>query len=606
MPAFPGSTLGPYRILEQIGLGGMATVYKAYQPGMDRLVALKVLPQHYARDPRFVKRFEQEARVIAKLEHRNIVPVYDFGEQDGTAYLAMRYLQAGTVKEILSHGPLPLPDAAKLLSDIASALDYAHSQGIIHRDVKPSNVLVDKQGNAYLTDFGIAKVIESTLEMTGSAALGTPAYMAPEQTLGKAVTPQSDVYSLGVMLYEMVTGKPPFEADTPMAIALMHVHEPLPLPRKVKTDLSEAVELVILKALAKDPKDRFASASELARTFAATIGAEGKADPTRLIELAGVAATGKGGEEVTYDIREELKKREQTEQRKRWAQRAPAAVALLVILGLVVSLVTVAYQQVQGQATLTAVAMVATIEAGKPTSTPKPTDTPQPTSTLDLFVAATQQQILTQTRGAIVAATSAAKVLSAQQTKSAQQTIVALTPSKTPSPTTTRTQTPAPPTSTFTAAPGELAQPASIMVLDSGPTYPSGSSCSDSTTGFFSTSGSSDPTAVFRGVSVCFKGFEVGGNQSLMARYRLIYDQSVQITSISVHFAAAITNFLKFYDASGNTLGGFGPVNIGNTDYFNTLTFANVSGTTFEIEVLNTASHWFYIASISVEARKLP
>jgi len=338
MPDLLGSTLGPYRILEQIGLGGMATVYKAYQPGMDRLVALKVLPHHYARDPRFVKRFEQEARVIAKLEHRNIVPVYDFGEQDGTAYLAMRYLQAGTVKEILSHGPLPLGDAAKLLGDVAAALDYAHSQGIIHRFVKPSNVLVDKQGNAYLTDFGIAKVIESTMEMTGSAALGTPAYMAPEQTLGKAVTPQSDVYSLGVMLYEMVTGKPPFEADTPMAIALMHVHEPLTLPRKVKPDLPEAVELVILKALAKEPKDRFQSAGEAAKAFAEAVGGDTRVAPTRLIELASVAATGKGGEEVTYDIREEIRKRERTERTRRVMRWSPWIVSGLVIAGLAVGL----------------------------------------------------------------------------------------------------------------------------------------------------------------------------------------------------------------------------------------------------------------------------
>src|SRR3989338_10105698 len=203
MPDLAGQTLGQYRILEQIGLGGMPTIFKAYQPGMERLVALKVLPQHYAANPKFVQRFEQEARLIAKLEHRNILPVYDFGSHDGTTYLVMRYLQAGTVKDILGHGALPLPDAARVLSDIAAALDYAHAQGIVHRDVKPSNILVDKQGSSYLTDFGIAKVLEGTQDLTGTTALGTPAYMSPEQTLGKPVTPRSDVYSLGVMLYEM-------------------------------------------------------------------------------------------------------------------------------------------------------------------------------------------------------------------------------------------------------------------------------------------------------------------------------------------------------------------------------------------------------------------
>ncbi|MBM3272500.1 serine/threonine protein kinase [Candidatus Kaiserbacteria bacterium] len=451
MSTLIGTTLGPYRILEQIGLGGMATVYKAYQPGMDRLVALKVLPHHYARDPRFTKRFEQEARVIAKLEHRNIVPVYDFGEQDGTAYLAMRYLQAGTVKEILSHGPLPLGDAAKLLNDIASALDYAHSQGIIHRDVKPSNVLVDKQGSAYLTDFGIAKVIESTMEMTGSAALGTPAYMAPEQTLGKAVTPQSDVYSLGVMLYEMVTGKPPFEADTPMAIALMHVHEPLPLPRKVKPDLPEGVELGILKALAKEPKDRFGSASELARAFSEAAGAEMAAVSSRLVELASVAATGKGGEEVTYDIREEIQKRERTEQRKRWAQRAPTVIGLVVILGLVFGLITLVYQQTQSQTTLTEVAMAATIEAGKPTATPKPTDAPEPTATIDIHAAATLQKQATQQQAQINATIYSELRTQNAKTESALATIRALTPSNTPTITPSPTHTlPSLPTATPT------------------------------------------------------------------------------------------------------------------------------------------------------------
>ncbi len=341
MSDFLGSTLGPYRLLEQIGLGGMATVYKAYQPGMDRLVALKVLPSHYARDPRFLKRFEQEARVIAKLEHRNIVPVYDFGEQDGTAYLAMRYLQAGTVKNILSHGPLPLTDAAKLLADIAVALDYAHAQGIVHRDVKPSNILVDKHGDAYLTDFGIAKVLESASELTGSAMLGTPTYMAPEQTIGKPVTPQSDVYSLGVMLYEMVIGKPPYEADTPIAIALMHVHEPLPLPRKMRPDLPEAVELVILKALAKESNDRYQSAGELARAFAGALNESGPAvdsPPNRLVELANVAVEAKGSEEVTYEIREEIRRRDRSDRLRRAARWLPWAIGTAAIVGLAIGL----------------------------------------------------------------------------------------------------------------------------------------------------------------------------------------------------------------------------------------------------------------------------
>lgn len=360
MPDLIGVTLGPYRILEQIGLGGMATVYKAYQSGIDRLVALKVLPEHYARDPLFVQRFKQEAHIIAQLEHRNIVPVYDFGEQDGTTYLVMRYLQAGTVKDILAHGPLPLSDAARLVADVAAGLDYAHTQGIIHRDVKPSNILVDKQGHAYLTDFGLAKVLESTAELTSSGTLlGTPAYMAPEQTLGQPVTPQTDVYALGVVLYEMATGRPPYEADTPMAVALMHVHEPLPLPRQVNPALSKAVELVILKGLAKAPQDRYHSAGELSEALTWAVSTETPAPSTRLIELAEAVAVRKSEEEVTHKIRDEVRRQESTERRRRLLRLAPWVGAGLIIAALAVGLILLQSEttQVRGSAAQTATAV---------------------------------------------------------------------------------------------------------------------------------------------------------------------------------------------------------------------------------------------------------
>ncbi len=439
MPDLIGSTLGHYQILEQIGLGGMATVYKAYQPGMNRLVALKVLPEHYARDPRFVKRFELEAQVVAKLEHRNIVPIYDYGVHENTAYLTMRYLQAGTVKDILARGALPLADAAHLLNDIAAALDYAHSQGIIHRDVKPANVLVDKQGNAYLTDFGIAKVLEGTQELTGSGMLGTPAYMAPEQTLGKPVTPQSDLYALGVMLYEMVTDRPPYEADTPMAVALMHVYEPLPLPRKLKPDLPEAMELVLLKALAKEPADRFRSADELARAFAAAIGTEQSDTSSRLIELASGVAEGKGSEEVTYHVREELKKRKSTERGKQFWRAVPIGAVLLVLVAVVGLVLWLALegQRKDTAAQQTAIVMVGVVQtatwvAGLPTETLQPTATPGPTATLDLPAAATQLQAQTQAQAAAETAAQAVVLTNAQATRSMEETIIALTPSKTP------------------------------------------------------------------------------------------------------------------------------------------------------------------------------
>ncbi|MBI3242435.1 MAG: serine/threonine protein kinase [Chloroflexi bacterium] len=414
-----GTTLGSYRVLEQIGLGGMATVYKAYQPGVDRLVALKILPSHYAQDPLFVQRFEREARVIASLEHPGIIPIYDFGAQDGVSYLVMRYLQAGTVKDILGRGRLPLADAAKLISEIAAALDYAHSQGIIHRDVKPSNILVDKQGNAYLTDFGIAKVLEGTSELTGSAMLGTPAYMAPEQTLSKPVTPQTDVYSLGVMLYEMATGKPPFEAETPLAVALMHINESLPLPRQVNPELPEAVELVILKALAKDPADRYQSAGELAQAFTtATNASEAEAAPTHLIKLAEEAAEGKGEEHVTHAVRAEVRRQESTERRQRLMQWLPIAAGVVVVVALIAGLAfsfrqTNATQARTGQ-TATAGAQVA---LNMTALANRPTRTPAPTSTLDLAAGATLLAAQTQTQQVI-----------AQTTQSAQETLIASTP----------------------------------------------------------------------------------------------------------------------------------------------------------------------------------
>src|SRR5574341_430893 len=181
-----GTTLGPYRIIEQVGMGGMATVYKAYQASMDRYVALKILPAHYALDPKFVERFNREARTIAKLEHKNILPVYDFGEENGVTYLAMRYLDGGTLKDVLGLGRLTLSDAVDIMAQVCAALDYAHRQGVIHRDVKPANIMIDSEGAAYLTDFGIAKVlvfVTGAITETG-AAVGTPAYMAPEQSLG--------------------------------------------------------------------------------------------------------------------------------------------------------------------------------------------------------------------------------------------------------------------------------------------------------------------------------------------------------------------------------------------------------------------------------------
>jgi serine/threonine protein kinase len=271
MESFVGQTLGAYRILERVGRGGMATVYKAYQPSLDRYVALKVLPAHLTDEAGFAERFRREARAVAKLEHPHILPVHDYGQEGDLTYIAMRYVEGGTLKDLCGK-PLELRLIVDLIGQIGGALDHAHERGIVHRDVKPSNVLLDRGNWALLTDFGVARMVEGTQDLTGTGVgVGTPAYMSPEQGQGKKVDRRSDVYSLGVVLYEMLTGRVPYEADTPIAVVMKHINDPLPLPRKVNPRVPEVVERVVLKALAKSPEDRYQTAGEMARALRAEI-----------------------------------------------------------------------------------------------------------------------------------------------------------------------------------------------------------------------------------------------------------------------------------------------------------------------------------------------
>ena len=269
----PGSNAGPYRIVEPLGRGGMASVYRAYEPKLDRYVALKVLPREFLHDPTFAERFRREAQVVARLEHPNIIPIYayDIEENDGIPWMAMRLITSGSLAELIRRERLPLARSVAILRGVADALDYAHAKGVVHRDVKPQNVLLDEASRVYLADFGIAKMFEATGGLTASGMItGTPQYMAPEQATGLKIGPPADVYALGIVAYEMFTGKVPFAADTPVAVLMKHVQEPLPLPPP--DVVPEPLLRALLRATTKKPEDRWPSAGAFVDALSLGLG----------------------------------------------------------------------------------------------------------------------------------------------------------------------------------------------------------------------------------------------------------------------------------------------------------------------------------------------
>ena len=258
-----------YQLNACLGEGAYGAVYRSTQPQVGREVAIKIILPEFANRPDFFRRFETEAQLVAQLEHINIVPLYDYWREPDGAYLVMRLMKGGSLADSLREGgPWETADAARLVDQIAAALEAAHKQGVVHRDLKPANILLDENGNAYLSDFGIAKELGAEVGLTQTGAIvGTPAYITPEQVQSQAVTPQTDIYALGVVLYELLTGMHPF-AETPTgALIVKHVNEPLPLAREKRTELPVEVDEVIQKATAKAPEARYPDALTLASEF---------------------------------------------------------------------------------------------------------------------------------------------------------------------------------------------------------------------------------------------------------------------------------------------------------------------------------------------------
>lgn len=276
-----GTTLGRYELQSRLGRGGMAEVYRAYQPSLDRLVAIKVLHPFLGEDPEFKARFEREARSVAQLRHQNIVHVYDFdfdADRD-LYYMVMEYIDGPTLRtrlrELDEQGQrMSLAEATRITHRLAGAVAYAHSRGMAHRDIKPANVMLDSDNRVVLTDFGIARMVSGPSMTASGSLVGTPAYMSPEQGLGQIGDHRSDIYSLGVVFYQLLTGVMPYDADTPIAVVLKHVNEPLPPPREVNPDIPESLERILYHALEKAPEDRYQTAEEFISDLEAILNTE--------------------------------------------------------------------------------------------------------------------------------------------------------------------------------------------------------------------------------------------------------------------------------------------------------------------------------------------
>ncbi|MBN2469205.1 MAG: protein kinase [Anaerolineae bacterium] len=434
-------TLGKYEIVERLGRGGMAEVYRGYHAALDRYVAIKLLHAFLSDDPEFKSRFEKEAQNVAKLKHPNIVQVYDFeyDQANESYYMVMELIEGPTLKDHLfdldkANEQMTLAEALRIVHDSGAALAYAHRQGMIHRDVKPANLMLDKDGRVVLTDFGIAKIVTGVQFTASGGMVGTPAYMAPEQGLGEAGDERSDIYSLGVILFQLCTGRLPYEADTPLATILKHLNEETPRPTQINPSLPREVEKIILKAMAKEPDDRFDTAQEMAEHIEQVLSDEQLFAGQRPV-ITSMAAL--GNSEATTTPVEPIRAPapEPLDDTARLPAVQPAGMSRLswILLSIIVIIVLGAFWGANNG--VFSIALLATqtptpTETGTPTASPTATSTPTETPTLTITPSPTPTLTITPS-----------------QTPTE-------TPTETPTATPTETQTP-----TATSTPSATATP---------------------------------------------------------------------------------------------------------------------------------------------------
>ncbi|MEM7342832.1 MAG: protein kinase, partial [Chloroflexota bacterium] len=390
-----GTTLGKYKLLDLLGSGGMAEVYRAVQTSLDRTVAIKVMYPHLAREEGFKERFQREARAVASLRHPNIIQIHDFDVDNGWYYMVMEYVAGGTLMDQLtalhSRGEImPMPQLSDLIQSIGSALAYAHKADMVHRDIKPANIMISKQGEPILTDFGIARIVGATKYTWTGTTTGTPAYMSPEQAQGEHGDERSDIYSFGVMLYEIATGTLPFAAHTPFGVIMQHVNEPLPPPQRRNPELSDQFVNVLEKTLAKRPDQRFQTATELVVAMEQAIGDKASATYPGIPQQTAVVASPIPQVEVVAPPAAVVSKPPPSQEQSSRSNRSMFLIGGVLIVGLLVAVLGLVFlggyflqngspnneSTEQNGANNVAVLDVATV-----TPTPLPSSTPAPTET---------------------------------------------------------------------------------------------------------------------------------------------------------------------------------------------------------------------------------